>query len=133
MMIAIKRTILALLLCLSWVARAEAQSALPTPGPYVLFIHCGPKKADDKEVKGLAIMLAKLGYSVREPEEDQDNVGGPGVDYFVDQAKGMAQVVADQVNGYFAKLRPPQPPNEKLQPRKQNAKNSPYYLGVWLY
>jgi hypothetical protein len=131
MMTAIKRTILALFLCLSWLAQANAQGAPPTPGPYVLFIHCGPKKAEDKEVKELALMLAKLGYSVREPEEDQDKVGGPGVDYFADQAKAKAQEVADTVNGYLGPLG--QDANKKLQPRKQSGKSPPNYLGIWLY
>src|SRR3954454_20085715 len=124
MMTAIKRTILALLLSLSWLAQAEAQGAPPAPGPYVLFIHCGPKKAEDKEVKELALMLAKLGYSVREPEEDQDKVGGPGVDYFADRAKGAAAAVAELVNKYLKIT----DEKAKLKARPQNAKNSPFYL-----
>jgi hypothetical protein len=130
----IKRALLAILLCLSASAQLRAQGAPPAPGstPYVLFIHSGPKNADDPAVRRLAIMLAKQGYSVREPEDDQDKVGGPGVDYFSDQARATAQQVADLVNTYLAQNGPADP-GRKLQPRRQSAKNAPNYLGVWLY
>jgi hypothetical protein len=97
----------------------------------VVFIHSGPKQSDDPVVKRLAVTLARQGYSVREPEEDQDKVGGPGVDYFGDQAKGKAQELADAVNGYLGPLG--QDPAKKLQPRKQSGKSPPDYPGVWLY
>jgi hypothetical protein len=84
-------------------------------------------------VKRLAVTLARQGFSVREPEEDQDKVGGPGVDYFADDAKGKAQEVANMVNDYLAQNGPPAEASKKLQPRKQGAKNSANYLGVWLY
>jgi hypothetical protein len=132
MMTAITRAILAMLLCLASFAPAQAQNAPPGGGTqYVVFIHSGPKQSDDPVVKRLAVMLAKQGYSVREPEEDQDKVGGPGVDYFGDQAKGKAQELADAVNGYLGPLG--QDAAKKLQPRKQSGKNPPNYLGVWLY
>ena len=99
-----------------------------------MFIHSGPKTADDIIVKRLAVTLAKQGYSVREPEDDQDKVGGPGVDYFADQAKEKAQDVADKVNDYLrAKRRQPVDAAKKLQPRKQSGKSPPNYLGVWLF
>ena len=41
--------------------------------PYVVFIHSGPKQSDAPVVKQLAVMLARQGYSVREPENDQDD------------------------------------------------------------
>jgi hypothetical protein len=132
-MTVIKRTILAIILCLPALAQAWAQAAPPTaPGtPYVVFIHSGPKQSDDPVVKRLAVMLAKQGYSVREPENDQDKVGGPGVDYFADQAKAKAQDLADAVNGYLGPLG--QEASKKLQPRKQSGKSPPNYLGIWLY
>ena len=97
----IKRVMLPILLCLPSLALAQAPPGPPAAAqtPYVLFIHSGPKGADDPAVKKIAVQLAKAGYSVREPENDQDKVGGPGVDYFADQAKGKAQEVADAVNG----------------------------------
>lgn len=130
-MTAITRAILLILLCLP--SLAQAQNAPPGPAgtPYVVFMHSGPKPPDDPVVKRLAVTLARQGYSVREPEEDQDKVGGPGVDYFADQAKGKAQELADTVNGYLGPLG--QDPGKKLQPRKQSGKNPPNYLGVWLY
>ena len=132
-MTVIKRTILAILLCLPALAQAWAQAGPPMAAgtPYVVFIHSGPKQSDDPVVKRLAVMLAKQGYSVREPENDQDKVGGPGVDYFADQAKAKAQDVADAVNGYLGPLG--QDVSKKLQPRKQSGKSPPNYLGVWLY
>src|ERR1700754_4681441 len=133
-MTVIRRTILAILLCLPALAQAWAQAAPPmAPGtPYVVFIHSGPKQSDDPVVKRLAVMLAKQGYSVREPENDQDKVGGPGVDYFADQAKAKAQDVADKVNEFLAQNGGVDPA-KKLQPRKQSGKSTPNYLGVWLY
>jgi hypothetical protein len=130
---AIRRTILAIGLCLPALALAQGQAGPPTtPGtPYVVFIHSGPKQPDDPVVKRLAVMLAKQGYSVREPQNDQDKVGGPGVDYFADQAKAKAQDVADAVNGYLGPLG--QDASKKLQPRRQSGKNPSNYLGVWLY
>jgi hypothetical protein len=134
MMTAIKRALLMLLLCLLSLAQARAQGGPPALAgtPYVLFIHSGPKTADDPVVKRLAVMLARQGYSVREPEQDQDKVGGPGVDYFDDAAKGKAQDVANTVNEYLAQNGSPAD-TKKLQPRKQSAKSAPNYLGVWLY
>jgi hypothetical protein len=134
MMIAIKRALLIVLFCLPSVAQSQVRAPPSVAGtPYVLFIHSGPKKSDDLVVKRLAIMLARMGYSVREPEEDQDKVGGPGVDYFDDTAKAKAQEVADTVNEYLAQQSPPTDAGKKLQPRKQAAKNAANYLGVWLY
>ena len=132
---AIKRTLLILLLCLPSLAQSQAQGGPPVLAgtPYVLFIHSGPKGADDPFVKRLAVMLARQGYSVREPEQDQDKVGGPGVDYFDDTAKAKAQDVANVVNEYFAQNPPPGDTPKKLQPRKQSAKNAPNYLGVCLF
>jgi hypothetical protein len=132
-MTVIKRTILAILLCLPALAQARAQAGPPVPAdtPYVVFIHSGPKQSDDIVVKRLAVMLAKQGYSVREPENDQDKVGGPGVDYFADQAKAKAQELADAVNDYLGPLG--QDASKKLQPRKQSGKSPPNYLGIWLY
>jgi hypothetical protein len=98
-----------------------------------VFIHSGPKQPDDPVVKRLAVMLAKQGYSVREPESDQDKVGGAGVDYFADQARGKAQDVADKVNEFLAQNGQPVDPAKKLQPRRQSGKSPPNYLGVWLF
>jgi hypothetical protein len=133
MMTAIKRAILIFLLGLPALALAQAPPGLPGATPYVLFIHSGPKTSDDMIVKRLAITLAKQGYSVREPENDQDKVGGPGVDYFDDTAKAKAQDVANAVNDYLAQNAPPGDAPKKLQPRKQSGKNPPNYLGVWLF
>jgi hypothetical protein len=140
-MTAIKYVLLAILLCLPSLAQSQAPPQAGGPPQsnspyvaYVVFIHCGPKKADDPVVKGVAIMLAKKGYSVREPESDQDVVGGPGVDYFDDQSRTKAEDVANAVNDYLGGLTPPQDPARKLKVRRQVVKSSSStYLGVWLF
>jgi hypothetical protein len=124
----IKRVMFALLLCLPSLALAQAPPGPPAAGPYVLFIHSGPKNADDPEVKKIAVLLAKDGYSVREPENDQDKVGGPGVDYFGPQAEQEAAKVAGLVSGYLGR-----DPAKKLPIRLQSSKSPPNYLGIWLY
>ena len=138
-MTAIKYALLAILLCLPSLAQSQAlpqsgglpQSSSPFVA-YVVFIHCGPKNADDPVVKQIAIMLAKQGYSVREPEDYRDVVGGPGVDYFDDQAKAKAEEIAKVVNDYLAGVMPPVP--RKLTARRQTVKSSSStYLGVWLF
>jgi hypothetical protein len=133
MMTAIKRTILAILLCLPSLglpslAQSQTQQSGPGADLRVLFIHCGPKTADDPAVRKIAVKLASSGYSVREPEEDQDKVGGPGVDYFAPNAAGDAQKIADLVNELLAPG-----PDRQLKPRLQSAKNPSNYFGVWLY
>jgi hypothetical protein len=138
-MTAIKYVLLAILLCLPSLAQSQAPPQLGGPPQssspfvaYVVFIHCGPRKADDPAVKQIAIMLAKQGYSVREPENDQDVVGGPGVDYFDDQAKVKAEEIAQAVNNHLAGLSPPV--TKKLTARRQTVKSSSStYLGVWLF
>jgi len=130
-MTAIRRTILAMLLCLpsfGLPSLAQAQQSGPSADLRVLFIHSGPKTADDPAVKKIAVKLASSGYSVREPEEDQDKVGGPGVDYFAPNAAGDAQKIADLVNELLAPA-----PDKQLKPRLQSAKNPSNYFGVWLY
>jgi hypothetical protein len=124
-MTAITRALLLFLLCLPSLAQAQS---LPSTAPYVLFIHSGPKNADDPAVKRIAVLLAKAGYSVREPENDQDKVGGPGVDYFAPQAAGEADKVAGLVTGYLGL-----DASKKLPTRKQSGKSPPNYLGIWLY
>jgi hypothetical protein len=137
MMTAIRYVLLAILLRLPSLVQSQAPpGGLPqtsSPFAYVVFIHCGPKKADDPAVKQIALLLAIKGYSVREPENDQDVGGGPGVDYFDDQAQPKAEEVAKVVNEYLAGLTPPQDPNKKLKARKQTVKSSSTYLGVWLF
>ncbi|WP_375412067.1 hypothetical protein [uncultured Bradyrhizobium sp.] len=134
-MTAIERMIPILFLCLWSLGQVQAQGGPPglAGTPYVLFIHSGPKSPNDPVVKRLAVALARQGYSVREPEPDQDKVGGPGVDYFDDAAKAKAQEVANAINDYFSQNAPPGDAPKKLQPRRQSTKNAANYLGVWLY
>jgi hypothetical protein len=141
-MTAIKYILLAILLCLPSLAQSQAPPQAPpqaggstlssgNPFRYVVFIHCGPRKPDDPAITDLVVLLAKMGYSVREPEGDQDLGGGPGVDYFDDQSRARAEEIATAVNDYLANLTPK--PTKKLIARKQTVKNSPTYLGLWLF
>jgi hypothetical protein len=127
-MTATMRALLAILLCLPCLAYAQGAPPASANGPYVLFIHSGPKSSDDPAVKKIAVQLARAGYSVREPENDQDKVGGPGIDYFAAQAAAEAAKVADLVNGYLGL-----DPAKKLPTRRQSGKSPPNYLGIWLY
>lgn len=130
-MIAINRALVAMLLCIMLLAQAHAQSqpSKTAGGPYIVVIHCGPNKANDPAIKKLTLSLTGQGYSVREPEEDQDKVGGPGVDYFSPDAKGEADKMADLVSTELSlKAKPP----SRLQ-SVNNALYQKFYLGVWLY
>jgi hypothetical protein len=122
-------------------AAAFAQSAQRgTPSQsgepqYIVFIHSGPKKADDPVVRQIAGFLVRAGYVVRSPDDAQDLVGGPGVDYFADPALPVAQTVANTINELLPKLvGTALDDSKKLKPRKQqNVKNPATYLGVWLF
>src|SRR4051812_31058333 len=71
-------------------------SVPPLPGAksdnskFVVFLHVGGKGTDgnalidDKGVKSVAIALLSRQYVVRAPDWDNDEVGGPGVDYFAE-------------------------------------------------
>jgi hypothetical protein len=69
---------------------------------------------------------------VRAPDDQRDEKGGPGVDYFSNLALEAAQDVADIVNARLKALQPPNADNKELKPRLQRNGN-PGYLGVWLF
>lgn len=101
---------------------------------YIIFIHAGPNKKDDKEVRLISGVLFGKGYVVRAPDEDQDEVGGTGVDYFDESAKDAAQDVATTVNETFTKLRTARDSTQILSPRRvTKTKNPPFWLAVWLF
>jgi hypothetical protein len=101
---------------------------------YIIFIHAGPKKKDEREVKLISGALFSKGYIVRAPDEDQDELGGPGVDYFDESAKAPAQDVASTINEAFTQLKMDPGAKQLLRPRPQTkTKNPPNWLGVWLF
>ncbi|HEX3349510.1 MAG TPA: hypothetical protein VHS58_15545 [Acetobacteraceae bacterium] len=127
-------------------ARAQAlpaAAALPAApdraSRSVVFIHAGgaPKTGgqDQPIASRIARDLVKFGYIVRAPDQEQDSVGGPGIDYFADSDLPLAQHVALVVNAAlvdaYAAAHRGKPP--VLAPRRQSAKNPPGYLGVWLF
>jgi hypothetical protein len=118
---------------LLWTAPVLPQSNSLKPGSseVVVFIHCGPRQPDDLIVRKIAITLLQQGYLVREPEPDQDTVGGPGVDYFDPQAAPIAASIADTVNKVLVSQQLTTPRN--LVPRLQRTNNPKFYFGVWLF
>jgi hypothetical protein len=102
------------------------------PPRYVVFIHAGPKSPDDPAVRQIAGILVKSGFVVRAPEGDSDVVGGPGIDYFSDDALPAAKQLAELLNNLLPKLISGVPV-KPLSPRKQNVKNPATYLGAWLF
>lgn len=95
---------------------------------FVLFMHAGASTpVDPVQVKKIAVALAVRGYVVRSPDDQRDQIGGPGVDYFADADSAGAQDIADTVNAML-------PPGAKqLAPRRQRVKNPDGYIGVWLF
>jgi hypothetical protein len=107
---------------------ALAQQQVPVDNShYIIFIHSGGRPDTDPLVQGVLRALLSKGYSVRKPDNQRDEVGGPGVDYFADEEAGKAQEVADIVNTALNL------PTRLLQARRQRVKNPPGYLGVWLF
>jgi hypothetical protein len=105
---------------------------------FVVFLHVGGKGADgnalidDKGVKSVAIALLSRQYVVRSPDWDNDEVGGPGVDYFAESSRDAATDVAAAVNAKLKELKLLRDGKE-LKPRLQRVNNPPSYLGVWLF
>jgi predicted esterase len=92
---------------------------------YVLFIHGGG--GDEKGMARVVSALAQRYYVVRPPDQQSDDVGGAGVDYFAESDKNIAQDIADVVNAVLYNGEP------KVHPRFQRIKNPTGYIGVWLY
>jgi len=131
----LQRAALGLLFGISicWATSAAPQALLPKMGrESVVFIHCGPREPNDPLVRDVAIALLQRGFLVREPETDQDKVGGPGVDYFDQSAAETAQQIAQLVNETLVKgVAVPQ--GKPLLPRLQRASTPSFYFGVWLF
>jgi hypothetical protein len=115
---------------------AQAIGAPPAdPSRFVLFIHAGGGPAGASDVAdNIAAELARRGYVVRAPDEERNAKGGPGVDYFSAGDRPAAQDVANTVNAELkASANAELKASAVLQPRLQNVKNPPGYIGVWLF
>jgi len=113
---------------------APAPLAAQTSEPrYVVFIHTGPRPADDPAIRQIAGILVKSGFVVRAPDNDSDLIGGPGIDYFSDDALPAAKRLADLLNGLLPKFQIEGVTIKPLSPRKQSVKNPAMHLGVWLF
>src|SRR3954452_18029374 len=115
--------------------KADAQpEAKYDRSKYIIFIHAGPRTKDDRDDKLISGALFSKGYIVRAPDDDQDEVGGPGVDYFDESAKKPADDVAKTINETFRLLKSERDAKQSLRPRRQSkTKNPPNWLGVWLF
>jgi hypothetical protein len=114
-----------------WAGLAPSQTLVPKYGKEtVVFIHSGPRPPNDPVVRAVAVALLQQGFLVREPEPDQDRVGGPGVDYFDPTSMDTARQIASSVNQVLSKEAPSAKP---LAPRLQKASTPAFYFGVWLF
>jgi len=95
---------------------------------FTVFIHEGGTP-NAEVVKRLAAALASKGYNIRGFDEEQDTIGGPGVDYFYDEDKAAAEDIAQIINKELTT----NGLSANVNPRKQGVKNPPGYIGVWLF
>jgi dienelactone hydrolase len=121
-------------ICLLWLLLAPSLLSAQTKqfGEFVVFIHSGGGNISDRDLRDIGARLVSKGYVVRAPDDQRDEKGGPGVDYFSNLALEAAQDVADIVNARLKALQPPNADNKELKPRLQRNGN-PGYLGVWLF
>ncbi len=127
-----RRPILALIVLLIATFTAHGQPA--DSNRFVIYVHAGydhaaPPKPDPVPdvVKKISVGLATRGYLVRAPDDQHDTVGGPGVDYFFDADEAAAKDIAATVNALLQGAGTP------LSVRRQNVKNAPGTIGLWLF
>ena len=124
---------LALLFVLLSPSQMLAQSSRQIPNSqFVVFVHAGPKSTDPR-IKQITGALFAKGYQVRAADNEQDTVGGAGVDYFDDSAKATADEIAKLMNEKLAAVQLKTATDKDLEPRFQRVKNPPTYIGVWLF
>jgi hypothetical protein len=127
---------LLLSLCVPGDLHAQSRGTKPEfdPSKFVVFIHTGGRSLDRHATQRIGIALSQKGYVVRAPDRDQDDVGGPGVDYFSESARPAAEDVANTMNEILTEMKlQDKDARKKLRPRLQRTKNPPGYLGVWLF
>lgn len=126
---------LALFVMASLAGQAAAQPMRQAPTgsvQYVVFLHAGPNLNDPK-IKQVAGALFEKGYLVRAPDNEQDTVGGAGVDYFDESAKKAADEISEILNAKLKELNLKTDADANLAPRFQRVRNPPTYIGVWLF
>jgi hypothetical protein len=103
------------------------------PSNYILFVHSGAPSdvASPPGVSSLVKKLREAGYVVRGADAQGDPSGTSGIDYFRQEDKGAAQLIADSVNKWLEE-------NGKqelavVKPRRQDVHNPPGYIGVWIF
>jgi hypothetical protein len=102
---------------------------------FVVFIHAGPRSANDPIILQIAGYLSRMGFIVRAPDFERDTFAGPHVEYSSESASSVAQQVADlltKMKQAISGLSPDERRPLRVQ-QQLNTKNPPGYLGVWLF
>jgi hypothetical protein len=119
--------------------KAPPQAVQASPAPpdrssnYILFVHYGAP-GDIGAVPDASSLVKKLkedGYVVRGADDQRDPSGTSGIDYFRQEDKDAAQIIASSVNKWLEE-------NGKRElavvtPRRQSVHNPPGYIGVWIF
>jgi len=124
--------------------KAPTMPAAPPVGPqtsvppenrsdYILFIHFGAPDdlKDPPDASSLVKKLKAEGYVVRGADSQRDDVGAAGIDYFRPEDEGAAKAIAASVNAWLKENK--QAALATLKPRRQNVRNPPGYIGVWIF
>jgi hypothetical protein len=99
---------------------------------FAVFVHAGARLSDPK-IKQITGALFERGYVVRAPDNDEDKVGGAGVDYFDNSAARAAQEIADLMNKMLKEVGLKTGNDQELKPRLQRVRAPPTYIRVWLF
>lgn len=111
----------------------EPNKAADRPSNYILFIHYGAPRetANLPDISSLVRKFKEGGYIVQGADAQSDPSGTSGIDYFRQEDSAMAQLIADSANAWLIE-------NGKkelaaLKPRRQQVRNPPGYIGVWIF
>jgi hypothetical protein len=111
----------------------KPSKATDRPSDYILFIHYGAPRdmTNLPDVSSLVNKFKEGGYFVRGADGQNDPSGTSAIDYFRQEDKATAQLIANSVNEWLVE-------NGKkelatLKPRQQHVRNPPGYIGVWIF
>lgn len=110
-----------------------SSSAPERPSNYILFVHYGAPgdMAGLPDVSSLVEKFKEDGYVVRGADAQRDPSATSGIDYFRQEDKDAAQVIATAVNKWLKEKGKPE--LAVLKPRRQDVRNPPGYIGVWIF
>jgi hypothetical protein len=114
-------------------ANVSTKSPAEQLSRYTLFIHSGapPDVTAAPDVSTLVKKFKDDGYVVRGTDDQRDERGGSGIDYFRLEDEDAAEAIAKTVNAWLKA-------NGKgelavLKERRQLVRNPPGYIGVWIF